>query len=67
MPGRHEMQALPKLTRYFLIRKNDVLAILLQGKKSLGYSDPKINLSRCHARSGRKLKTAIGFPGTNFN
>lgn len=36
-------------------------------KKSLGYSDLKINLSRCHARSGRKLKTAIGFPGTNLN
>lgn len=32
-PGRHKMQAVHKLTRYILIRTNDVLAILLQRKK----------------------------------
>lgn len=34
-------------------------------KKSLGYSDLKINLPRCHARSGTKPKTAIGLPWVN--
>lgn len=58
------MRAKHKHTSHLLIRKNDVLAILLQGKR-LGYSDLKINLPKLHAGSSKKPKTITGLPWMN--
>lgn len=64
-PGRHEMWAQHKHRSCLLIRKNDVLAILLQGNKRLSCGDRKINLHQHQARSSRKPKTTTGLPWVN--
>lgn len=64
-PGRHEMWGQHKHRSCLLIRKNDVLAILLQGKKRLSCGDLKINLRQHQARSSRKPKTTTGLPWVN--